>query len=128
MSVEKKNGKSEKSEKSDERRFEVLDMRRLELMQERIKTAALQIEALQKAGRIDELEASLKERQAQIDILQQQLRSHARDKQLASLVKMLTHEQDLYKELQKELGARYEIVDWGKISYDDETGTIRTLP
>ena len=128
MSIEKKNGKSEKSEKSDERHFEVLDMRRLELMQERIKTAALQIDTLQKAGRIDELEASLKERQAQIDILQQQLRSHARDKQLASLVKMLTHEQDLYKELQKELGTRYEIVDWGKISYDDETGTIRTLP
>ena len=124
----KKNDEKSDGKKVDEKSFSVLDMRRLELMQERVKTAALQIDALQKMGRIDELETSLKERQAQIDILQMQLRARARDKEISNLVKMLTHEQGLYADLQRELGERYEIVDWTKISYDDETGAIRSLP
>ena len=112
---------------SEEKKLSREDLLRLELAQERLLRATMQIGMKQLEDKIDELNINKVNLENNVKTLEFQLRRRDRMKEMVSLTRLQTDVGGSLEELKAELAARYDI-DWASITYDDVTGQINTLP
>lgn len=104
------------------------DLLRLELAQERLKSASMQRGLLELTDKIEELSIHNLQLQMQVKAQELQIRRLGVEKELKNALRSQSEIGTNLESLKGELAEKYGVGDWNKVSYDDLTGVINELP
>lgn len=113
---------------TDTKRLSPMHLLRMELAQEQLTTSQLKIDLKNMENERDNARVQVEQVASTARTFELALVKNARDKEIDKLRTQYGKCGRSYDELKAELALVYDIADWSRVTYNDETGLIQFLP